>query len=60
MVMFSDEEDWEDGQTVQERIKERENRRAQRKNVQIGTIRNPVTGSEYPVMGRRIGRTDLE
>jgi hypothetical protein len=26
--MFSDEEEWEDGLTVQERIKERENRQA--------------------------------
>ena len=29
-------------------------------HLQAGTIRNPVTGSEYPVMRRRIGRTDLE
>jgi hypothetical protein len=28
-------------------------------HLQAGTIRNPVTGSEYPVMRRRIGRTDL-
>ena len=28
-------------------------------HLQAGTIRNPITGSEYPVMRRRIGRTDL-
>ena len=28
-------------------------------HLQAGTIRNPVTGSEYPVMRRRIGRTDV-
>ena len=28
-------------------------------HLQARTIRNPVTGSEYPVMRRRIGRTDL-
>ena len=28
-------------------------------HLQAGTIRNSVTGSEYPVMRRRIGRTDL-
>jgi hypothetical protein len=28
-------------------------------HLQAGTIRNPVTGSEYPVIRRRIGRTDL-